>query len=483
MAKPKKQTSEANYIQGRKEAIIRSFTETIEDGKNIWDLPIVNQSYMNLASGTIYGPSNASYLNDQLKSFMVNLQLEEISNSKVLAPHVRKIQDDLQSENIVARIYDIPKRLRVLAESDPIVKREMNKINARINQRQTDSYFMTYNQAKNTYDCTGAKKFYVIHNFFFDIKKKKEEQEAENKNDPENKKPSGKDPEIIEPENQEQENDDAVFSFRQRGMKRTDLFNYSHLKVREGLQEPKAYTRRKLAFEKPVEPEEIRTVIKVLEKLSPLPVTRIKMAKGSSSFQSDLAGSINLPPSDYFKSDLVELNTLAHEIAHAYGHLARNKSDEFKKFYRECHEKYSQDNKYRAEEELIANVTAGAFLCAFNIRSNSDERMEAFLANNETYDKGWASLLSKDHSAVVRAVEMAEKITSHMSYMVKKELEVMYEKDPTVKIPPFVLEEISSKKKKKDLDVDILNDYSPTFKDDGVDYSKRKRNTPYRRGR
>lgn len=472
----KKETRESKFIRSKREAIIESFNHTIDSGKAMWELPVVSQNFMNLASGTIYGPANATFLHTQMRGKIEAMLIAEYRKHPVLNERMEKI---IASKDLT-KVLSLNNELIKAGLRNKKIKSALDEVHATISDKEIGPYFLTWNQGKNIYDFKGGNKFYVLHKFFYDVKgKSKEEDPSQEHETPDNNENKEK-PEIEEPQKENNEKEEFSFKALRQGEKVTDLFNRSQVKVLPGMEEPKAFLRRIAAFEKPVEPEEIKTLIQALTQTSIFPITRTS-GKKSGSFYDGGAGVINVPPTEHFKNDIEELHTIAHEIAHSYGGAAELGISEYKRFQRDYYKDYSKDIRMRAAEELIANVTAGAFLNAFNIKSTSEERQSAFEKNNEVYDVGWATSLKESPNDVVKAIEMAEKVVNQMTFLVKKELKLMFEKNPNIPLPSLIKEELESQKRKEELDPEIANDYVPRFKDEEVK-SKIKKPEPYRRG-
>lgn len=479
----KKETRESKFIRSKRDAIIESFNHTIDAGKAIWELPVVNQNFMNLASGTIYGPANATFLHSQMRGKREAMLIAEYRKHPVLNERMEKI---IASKDLT-KVLSLNNELIKAGLRNKKIQSALDEVHESVSNKEIGPYFLTWNQGKNIYDFKGGNKFYVLHKFFYDVKgKSKEDEPNKDQENPENNeaKPENTEKKIVEEQKKENEEKEEKeeFSFKalRQGEKVTDLFNRSQIKVLPGMEEPKAFLRRIAAFEKPVEPEEIKTLIQALTQTSIFPVMRTS-GKKSGSFYDGGAGVINVPPTEYFKNDIEELHTIAHEIAHSYGGAAELGFSEYKRFQRDYYKDYSKDIKMRAAEELIANVTAGAFLNAFNIKSTSEDRQSAFEKNNEVYDIGWATALKESPNDVVKAIEMAEKVVNQMTFLVKKELKLMFEKNPSIPLPSLIKEELESQKRKEELDPEIANDYVPRFKDEEVK-SKIKKPEPYRRG-
>lgn len=468
-------------VEELKKAIIDSFNESVDKGNAIWELPIVNANYMNPASGVVYSPLNVALITAQMNARRMELQINEFRKSPVLLAKMMELADN-PDPNIK---FDVLRQLRISGENDIKIKNALKKADKEIAKVEISPFFMTYKQLLNTYDNKGAKSYKFLQTFPLSLYKKGKKDEDLNKEDQKQLK------ELEDAYKEDLSDNEDILTEDKENVKRItsnimvqnvyDAYNYSDLKVKEGIEEPKGYIRRMKSFEKEVMPEEIKTVIDSLINISPFPVMRV-VGEKSSAFFSEHLTAVNVAPSSFFKNDMVELHTIAHEVIHAYGGAANMELNDYKKYKRECYKEYSTSNKFRAEEELIANVGATMLLNMFNIKSNEEGRMEAFKANHEVYDHGWATCLKEDHNAVYRAMNMAEKITKNLFFKIKQDLTLRFEKDPDLAIPPFIKDEIVSKKKIKTLDADIAKDYVPQIKDEKtLDTKKLYGNRPPRR--
>lgn len=189
--------------------------------------------------------------------------------------------------------------------------------------------------------------------------------------------------------------------------------------------------------EKPTE-EHIAALIGALEASSPVRVLRTgSFTSKSGSFYSPSHDVVNIPPSPFFKSAVNEMSTLAHEIAHSWGHGDR--------FDRDSLRDYSKDDRIRAEEELVANVAAQAVLNHFNVAMTTEESQASFSANHDVYDFGWASHLKTDREAVERAMFNADKTAARIIHAVELELLSQYLANPDLSVSEFTKERILAK--------------------------------------
>lgn len=189
--------------------------------------------------------------------------------------------------------------------------------------------------------------------------------------------------------------------------------------------------------ENPTE-EHIAALVAALEASSPVKVLRTgSFTSRSGSFYSPSHDVVNIPPSPFFKTPVNEMSTLAHEIAHSWGHEDR--------FNRDSLKDYSKDDRIRAEEELVANVAAQAVLNHFNVQMTTEDSQESFSTNHDVYDFGWASHLKTDREAVERAMFNADKTAAKIIHALELELVNQYQANPDLPVSEFTKERILNK--------------------------------------
>lgn len=193
-------------------------------------------------------------------------------------------------------------------------------------------------------------------------------------------------------------------------------------------------------------PAQVAVVLQSLMDTMPTPLTRNINGEGFHNYYSPSLDKINIAPKTYFKSDLHELSTLAHEIAHSYGHKDRKN--------RESLAKYSQDLKYRAFEELVANLAAQQFIKEFNLEIDESSRKEinqSFAANHDSYDFGWAAAGLKDQpEKVLEAASLADQTAGTMISAVKADLQKKLELNPSLDVPDILKAQVATKRENEE---------------------------------
>ena len=177
-------------------------------------------------------------------------------------------------------------------------------------------------------------------------------------------------------------------------------------------------------------PAEVETVFQSLVDTMPTKLRRSNSAEGASNYYSPSLDFVNLAPSAQFKSRLQELSTLAHEVAHSYGHSSRKN--------RESLARYAEDPSFRGYEELVANLAAQAVMKHFNLRMKDGERSDldsAFVANHNTYDVGWAARLSDTPQKILEAANDADRAASEMIFKIEQDLALKLEANPALPVP------------------------------------------------
>ncbi|MBX8612588.1 hypothetical protein K5D50_10700 [Pseudomonas cichorii] len=184
------------------------------------------------------------------------------------------------------------------------------------------------------------------------------------------------------------------------------------------------------AYAKTPTSAEVETVFQSLVDTMPTKLRRSNSAEGASNYYSPSLDFVNLAPSAQFKSRLQELSTLAHEVAHSYGHSSRKN--------RESLARYAEDPAFRGYEELVANLAAQAVLKHFNLRMTDEERSDlddAFVANHNTYDVGWAARLSETPQKIFEAANDADRAASEMIFKIEQDLSLKLEANPALPVP------------------------------------------------
>lgn len=275
-------------------------------------------------------------------------------------------------------------------------------------------FFMTYSQAKNNgLTVKKGSKSYVISKAFG-----KKIGERESTNDTGDK--------ITE----------DIFA------RRMTLDNVFHISDLDGEINERLKRNMNISFQKP-DHVETKNILEALIESAPVPVDRVSFFRVSSgSFYTQNHDKINVPPSAMFKNDLEEFSTIAHEISHAWGIPSRHN--------RESLALYHTNDRYRAEEELVANVSAQAVVSHFNLDMDANDRVEAFSRNHDSYDFGWARVLVDDREAITRAIRAADKVAGQIISDVEHKLAMKLTMNPEMAIPDFLKERIQAKIEKGD---------------------------------
>ncbi|MGC1028170.1 zincin-like metallopeptidase domain-containing protein [Pantoea agglomerans] len=202
---------------------------------------------------------------------------------------------------------------------------------------------------------------------------------------------------------------------------------------------PSESFRRRIELSQQRTPDtQIEPLIAALEASSPVKVIRSgSFTTKSGSFYSPSHDAVNIPPSQLFKSAVEELSTLAHEIAHSWGHPDR--------LNRLSLRDYSKDDRIRAEEELVANIAAQAVLNHFNIARDTQDSIESFCRNHDTYDLGWASVIKTDLDAIDRAMQAVDKTASKIIFLMEKQLVNDYQANPDLDVSDYLKERLKLK--------------------------------------
>lgn len=202
----------------------------------------------------------------------------------------------------------------------------------------------------------------------------------------------------------------------------------------EGELSEKIKRNMQISFNKST-PVETDNILKSLINSSPVPIQRITDGSvSSSSYYAPSMDFINVPPSAMFKNTLEEISTIAHEIAHSWGHESRLKRESLKN--------YSESKEIRAEEEIVANVAAQAVIQHFGIETTQEDRQSTFSKNHDVYDFGWARNLKDKPDVILRAIDAADKTASKIIEAVELDLTQRLKENPQLEIPEFAKERI-----------------------------------------
>lgn len=281
-----------------------------------------------------------------------------------------------------------------------------------------------YLTAKQGYDAglsnKGEKSNYIVHRFGMKFGLVTEKNDLTGK---------------MEPKKDENGNFQEIFK---RACKLTPVFNIGQFQgeIPEKFKKIMASNMPKIPT-----PEEVNTVLQALLETMPTELKRVISADGKHNFYSPSIDKITMAPSNMFKSKLHELSTLLHEVSHSYGHETRKNRESLKK--------YSEDNSFRAYEEIVANLSAQAIIKHFNFAIPEDLKPEldkSFFENHLNYDAGWAITgLQKDPMLIFRASSDADRTANEMIFKLEENLKLKYENDSTLEISDFIKERLSIK--------------------------------------
>lgn len=191
---------------------------------------------------------------------------------------------------------------------------------------------------------------------------------------------------------------------------------------------------------KPLSPEEVEVILTALIETSPVSVERKYLGERQTCYYSPTTDKINLAPRSTFNSSIEEVSTLAHEITHAYGDERREN--------RPCAKLYHTNDKFRAEEELIANLSALAIVNHFGLTSTEKEKEEAFLKNHDAYDVGWASHLKETPKVIFDSAEAADKTAGKIIEAIEANLSLKLKDNPDLAISDVIKERLLNRDKK-----------------------------------
>lgn len=209
------------------------------------------------------------------------------------------------------------------------------------------------------------------------------------------------------------------------------VFNIGDL---EGELSEKIKRNMAISFDKSSD-KQTENVLSSLINSSPVKIKRVTdQSVSSSSYYVPSMDFINVPPSAMFKNILEEISTIAHEIAHSWGHESRLKRVSLKD--------YSKSKEARAEEEIVANVAAQAVIQHFGIETSLEQRQSAFSKNHDVYDFGWARNLKDKPDIILKAIDAADKTAGKIIEAVELDLSQKLKENPNLEIPEFVKERI-----------------------------------------
>ncbi|WP_024666816.1 zincin-like metallopeptidase domain-containing protein [Pseudomonas syringae] len=177
-------------------------------------------------------------------------------------------------------------------------------------------------------------------------------------------------------------------------------------------------------------PEELETVYQAVLETMP---TRLVRVVGSNHYRP-AADVIVMNPSNLFKSRLHELNTLLHEVSHSYGHESRKNRISLRD--------YCKDDKHRAYEELVANLSAQSVIKHLDVTIDPHTREEldkGFMDNHTVYDVSWARNNLKP-ADVMKAAHDADRTANPIIYEVVTNLTAKYKANPELPLNPTIKE-------------------------------------------
>jgi antirestriction protein ArdC len=230
--------------------------------------------------------------------------------------------------------------------------------------------------------------------------------------------------------------------FWRRAAKTVTVFNIDQL---EWKHEDKPDPRIKWLAEhtkpqlKALNDEELSTFKESYFKSIDIPVIR----GGLQAFYLYHKNEIHLPESKNYKSLLQELLTAFHENAHAEGH--------FTKLNRKSLNDYHIDDANRGFEELVANIPAQQLIRHYGLDQN--EQQQAFHANEDAYNLGWAlPAFKKDPLLIVEAMRQAQQCFESMKTRIDAQLKAdnvyeVFRKPEPEKVEPAPLATKHSYKK------------------------------------
>lgn len=204
---------------------------------------------------------------------------------------------------------------------------------------------------------------------------------------------------------------------------------------------PEKYKKRMNTPAPKTTPEELETVYQAVLETMPTKLVRVV---GSNHYRP-AADVIVMNPSNLFKSRLHELNTLLHEVSHSYGHESRKNRVSLRD--------YGKDDKHRAYEELVANLSAQSVIKHLDVTIDPHTREEldkGFMDNHTAYDVSWARNNLKP-ADVMKAAHDADRTANPIIYEVVTNLTAKFKANPELPlnstIKEMVIARISSESK------------------------------------
>ncbi len=139
-----------------------------------------------------------------------------------------------------------------------------------------------------------------------------------------------------------------------------------------------------------------------------------KGLQGFSKSKRKVKPSITLPAFENFNDASEFYATIFHEQAHWTGTEPQ--------LNRDCYSKYHDDDKERAKEELVAELTA-SYLCAyFGIKAH---------AQDTSYIASWVQLLEDSEKAIFEAARQAQTAADYLLEQAGLDIKGKYQEEPT----------------------------------------------------
>lgn len=217
-----------------------------------------------------------------------------------------------------------------------------------------------------------------------------------------------------------------------RASKLTPIFNLSQF---TGEHPAKVKRLIELLKQKPT-PDEVETIFEALVETMPTPLKRVS---GSNHYRPG-EDVVSINPSSHFKSRIHEFNTLAHEIAHSYGHESRKNRASLRH--------YGENLESRAYEKLVANLAAQAVIKHYGLHIDPATRQEideSFMQNHTAYDVSWARIFKDDALKILEAAKDADRTASTIIHEMNKSLTMKYKSNPDLKISELVKDILEAK--------------------------------------
>lgn len=193
---------------------------------------------------------------------------------------------------------------------------------------------------------------------------------------------------------------------------------------------PEKFKKRMTTHTPKATPDELETVYQAVLETMPTKLVRVV---GTNHYRP-AADVIVINPSNLFKSRLHELNTLLHEISHSYGHESRKNRVSLRD--------YSKDDKHRAYEELVANLSAQSVIKHLDVTIDPHTREEldkGFMDNHTAYDVGWARNNLKP-ADVMKAAHDADRTANPIIFEVITNLTAKYKANPELPLNSTIKE-------------------------------------------